>query len=448
MNVMGSSASSGAGSAALAHDGNATSRWESEHGVDPQYLQFDLGENKLVTRVILTWEAAYGRSYTIDLSEDGVTWETVYTTTSSNGGTDDINLNGQEGRYIRMHGTERSTAFGYSLYEFEVYGITADPNLARINIVTPTAGTSLGDTDAVNLEVAITDAGWFTDGGSYHYYLDGGDAVEVNGNAVNLGTMSTGAHTIYVSLVNSDDVEVSLLDSVTFTVNCGDNCANILVFSKTSGFRHDSIPAGIAMIEDLGNQYGYTVTTTEDSDDFTTENLAQYSTIVFMNTTGNVFDGNQEAAFQSYIENGGGYIGTHAAADTEHDWDWYTDVLLGTAEFIDHRDGIPMARLEIEQTSDPLMSHIGTEWFIADEWYFWKSSPRGVGNIEVLANLDHSSYESSSDLPPVADHPIIYKNIVGTGRIFYTAIGHVDGNFSDPNMVEMIRKAIDWTAGD
>jgi type 1 glutamine amidotransferase len=164
-----------------------------------------------------------------------------------------------------------------------------------------------------------------------------------------------------------------------------------------------------------------------------------------MNTTGDIFTAAQKDAFKTYMETGGGFVGTHSAADTEHSWDWYTDTLFAGAEFIHHGDGIPRAKVKIEKLENTLVKHIGAEWMLGDEWYFWKTNPRGVGNVEILGTLDRTSYTSNY---PVADHPVIFTNTVGTGRMFYTAIGHVDANFSDPNMVEMIRKAIEWTSAN
>lgn len=426
-------------------DGNMATRWESQHS-NPQNIRLDMGQSVHFTRVVLNWEPAYGKTYTIDISDNGSTWQTIYSTDSGNGGTDDLVLDGQQGRYIRMNGTERGTGYGFSLFEFGVYGVPADAGLALIEVQSPSAGEIIDENDAVELQVGITDTSWFSNGGGYNYYLDSNPAVRVNNiNPVNLGVLSTGRHTLRVSLVNSSGVEVSVPRTRVFTVNCGDNCPRVLVFSKTSGFRHGSIEAGIAMVQQIGANNGYTVTASEDAGLFTTTNLAQYTTIVFMNTTGDIFTPAQEAAFRSYIEGGGGYVGTHSAADTEHSWEWYTDTLLGGARFIHHGDGIPHARVEIEQVGDPLVNHIGSEWYLGDEWYFWENNPRNVGNVEVLANLDRSSYNSNY---PIADHPVIFKNTVGQGRVFYTAIGHVDANFSDPHMVEMIRKAIEWTSAD
>ncbi len=444
---VGATASSfvGAGTAAAAIDGNVATRWESATS-DPQYIQLDLGKSTYFTRVVLNWEAAYSKAYTIDVSENGTDWTNAYTTTNGDGGIDDLVLDGQRGRYIRMRGTVRATGYGHSLFEFDTYGVAADSNPALVSFVSPAADAVIPQTQAVTFQVGISDANWIANGGGYNYYLDANAAVRVNNlNAVNLGLLPTGQHTLKVSLVDSRGVEVSVPKIRKFRVSCGTTCPKVLVFSKTAGFRHDSIAAGIAMIQQIGAANGYSVTATEDSTVFTTANLAQYSTIVFLNTTGDIFNASQEAAFKTYMETGGGFVGTHAAADTEHDWDWYTDTLFAGAEFIHHGDGIPRARVVIEKPGNDLVKHIGTEWFMADEWYFWKTNPRNNGTVEVLGTLDRSSYTSNY---PVADHPIIFTNRIGTGRMFYTAIGHVDANFADAKTVEMIRKAIEWTSAD
>lgn len=441
---VGSSASSflGGNTVASAHDGNSATRWESAAS-DNQYIQLDMGRSVHFTRVVLNWEAAYGKHYVIEVSENGSTWETVNTTTNGNGGIDNLILDGQQGRHIRMRGIQRATGYGYSLFEFEVYGVPASANLAQISFLAPANNAVIAQTEAVKLRVAISDANWLQAGG-YVYSLNNQPAVLANNlNEINLGALPTGQHSLRISLVNNNGAEVSVPRVRNFRVSCGNNCPKVLVFSKTAGFRHDSIAAGIAMVQQIAQDHGYSVTVSEDSSLFTTANLAQYSTIVFMNTTGDIFNVSQEAAFKTYMENGGGFVGTHAAADTEHDWDWYTDTLFAGAEFIHHGDGIPHARVQIEKPQNALVQHIGTEWMLGDEWYFWKTNPRAVGSVEVLGTLDRSSYNSNY---PVADHPVIFTNTVGSGRMFYTAIGHVDANFSDPNMVEMIRKAIEWTS--
>jgi hypothetical protein len=110
--------------AGAAFDGSLTTRWASKEGTDPQWLRVDLGATASVSRVKLTWEAAYAKSYTVQTSADGTTWTTIYTTTTGDGGTDDLTGLSGSGRYVRMNGTARGTAYGYSLFEMQVYGTT------------------------------------------------------------------------------------------------------------------------------------------------------------------------------------------------------------------------------------------------------------------------------------------------------------------------------------
>ena len=115
-----SSAESAAMGAAAAVDGNTGTRWSSAFS-DPQWIQVDLGATATITQVTLQWEAAYARSFQIQVSADASAWTTVYSTTTGTGGVQDLNVSGS-GRYVRMYGTQRSTPYGYSLYEFQVFG--------------------------------------------------------------------------------------------------------------------------------------------------------------------------------------------------------------------------------------------------------------------------------------------------------------------------------------
>lgn len=109
-------------------DGSTSTRWASTEGTDPQWIRIDLGSSQQIGRVTLRWEAAYGKAYRIEVSPDASTWTTIYSTTTGNGGTDDLTGLTASGRYIRMYGTARGTTYGYSLYEFEVYAPTGTPS--------------------------------------------------------------------------------------------------------------------------------------------------------------------------------------------------------------------------------------------------------------------------------------------------------------------------------
>jgi hypothetical protein len=139
--------------AALAVDGNTSTRWASTEGVDPSWIQVDLGAVDSISRVQLTWEAAYGKAYQVQTSTNGTTWTTAYTTTAGDGGVDDLTGLTAAGRYVRVTGTTRGTIYGYSLYEFQVYG-TAGTTSTPTPTPTPT-GAATGLDDAHKKDIAM-----------------------------------------------------------------------------------------------------------------------------------------------------------------------------------------------------------------------------------------------------------------------------------------------------
>lgn len=112
---------------ALAVDGNASTRWASVEGHDPEWITVDLGSVATINRVLLKWEAAYAKAYRVELSDDNQTWRPGYSTSTGNGATDDLSITGT-GRYVRLYGTQRGTEWGYSLWELEVYGTGGAPS--------------------------------------------------------------------------------------------------------------------------------------------------------------------------------------------------------------------------------------------------------------------------------------------------------------------------------
>ncbi|MFC7762389.1 ThuA domain-containing protein [Catellatospora bangladeshensis] len=212
----------------------------------------------------------------------------------------------------------------------------------------------------------------------------------------------------------------------------------VLVFSKTAGFRHSSIPNGIAAIQALGTANGFTVTATEDAAQFTTANLAQYQAVIWLSTTGDVLDATQQTAFQSYIASGGGYVGIHAAADTEYDWSWYGG-LVG-AYFHSH-PAIQNAQLRVEAPVNASTAHLPSTWTRSDEWYNYRTNPRA--NVRVLMNLNEASYTGGN----MGDHPITWCQAYGGGRAWYTGLGHTEASYTDTNFTRMLLGGIQIAAG-
>jgi type 1 glutamine amidotransferase len=198
----------------------------------------------------------------------------------------------------------------------------------------------------------------------------------------------------------------------------------VLVFSKTTGFRHDSIPQGIAAIEALGAEHGFSVDSTEDAGRFTAAELARYRVVVFLCTTGEILDPRQKAAVEGFIRAGGGFAGIHSASDTEYQWAWYGR-LVG-AYFADHPQ-IQPATIHIEDSNHPSMKDLPVIWRRTDEWYNFRSNPRGTAH--VLAALDETTYSGGK---MGYDHPIAWCQEIDGGRSWYTAMGHTVESYAEP----------------
>ncbi|GAA1295455.1 hypothetical protein Psi02_78580 [Planotetraspora silvatica] len=218
-----------------------------------------------------------------------------------------------------------------------------------------------------------------------------------------------------------------------------DPAYQVLVFSKTAGFRHDSIPTGIQTIRDLGTANNFTVTATEDANAFTAANLAQFKAVVFLSTTGDVLNDTQQTAFTNYINGGGGYVGIHAAADTEYDWPYYGQ-LVG-AWFKSH-PAIQQAVVKNEDRTHPATSGLAATWTRTDEWYNYRTNPRST--VHVLQSLDETSY-SGGEMS--GDHPITWCHPQASGRSFYTGLGHTIESYADPNYRNLLLGGIRYAAG-
>lgn len=220
----------------------------------------------------------------------------------------------------------------------------------------------------------------------------------------------------------------------------------VLVFSKTAGFRHDSIPDGIAAIRELGvvslagATPAFEVDATEDAAAFTDANLAKYAAVVFLSTTGNVLDDTQQAAFERFIRSGRGYVGVHAASDTEYEWPWYAK-LVG-AYFKGHPD-IQKATVIVEDRTHPSTSMLPERWERTDEWYFFRDNPRA--RVKVLARLDETTYNPGPGA--MGDHPIAWYHEYDGGRAWYTAGGHTKESFKDELFRGHLRGGILWAMG-
>lgn len=218
---------------------------------------------------------------------------------------------------------------------------------------------------------------------------------------------------------------------------------HVLVFTKATAYVHDSIPDGAAAIQKLGQEHNFSVDVTDDATQFNDQNLAKYQTVVFVSTTGDPLDQPAEkAAFQRYIEHGGGFTGIHAASDSGYTWPWYHD-LVG-AYFKGH-PAQQNATVDVLGQGAPSSRGLPNRWTRFDEWYSFQSNPRTVG-VRVLAKLDESSYNVPADLA-MGDHPITWCHNYDGGRSWYTAMGHTKASYTEPLFLSQLLGGIEMTAG-
>lgn len=224
----------------------------------------------------------------------------------------------------------------------------------------------------------------------------------------------------------------------------------VLVFSKTAEYRHQSIAAGIDAIKQLGAQEKFNVVATEDAALFNDDTLAGFQAVIFLNTTGDVLNEEQQVAFERYIQAGGGFVGIHAAADTEWKvvaegsyWPWYQRLVGGV--FAAHPENSDQAgELTVRDNTHPATRLLPQSWQLSDEWYdFQRVSPA----INVLVTVDEGSY-AGAGMGRGAEHPVAWYRPFDGGRSFYTALGHGDTTFADANFLNLLRGGIAYAMGD
>ncbi len=211
----------------------------------------------------------------------------------------------------------------------------------------------------------------------------------------------------------------------------------VLVFSKTKGYRHESIEAGKVALMALGKAHGFGVDTTENAALISEENLKRYQAVIFLSTTMDILDVTQQCDFKRFIEAGGGFVGVHAAADTEYEWPWYGK-LVG-AYFKSH----PRTQEATVKKVKPFGTNKTPDvWTRTDEWYNYKTiSP----DINVIFNLDESSYEGGEN---GESHPIAWYHEFEGGRSFYTGMGHTKESYADSVYLDHLLQGIQYALGD
>ncbi len=217
--------------------------------------------------------------------------------------------------------------------------------------------------------------------------------------------------------------------------------ATLLVFSKTKGWRHSSIPHGKEAMKKIAANKNYVLSFSENAAVFNDDSLKKYNAVIFLSTTGNILDAEQQAAFERYIQAGGGYVGIHSAADTEYDWPWYGNLVGGYFESHPNNPNVRKGTIDVTDKSHPASSMLPDQWTRSDEWYSYKNFYVG---IKVLASLDENTFEGGTN---GANHPITWYHEFDGGRAFYTGLGHTDESYTEPMFIEHLTGGIEYAIG-
>lgn len=222
----------------------------------------------------------------------------------------------------------------------------------------------------------------------------------------------------------------------------------VLLFTKTAGWHHQSLAEAVPAMRQLADKHHFTLEWSANAGGFSDENLARFDAVVFLSTTGDVLNAAQEAALKGFIESGKGFVGVHAAADTEPEWDWFGQ-LVGR-RFVIH-PVIQSAVVEVRDRSFPGLERMPASFWWTDEWYEY--SEEKIDGLNYLLTVDESTFDPRVDWGErgVGEgmgefHPISWYHEFAGGRAFYTGMGHTAASWSDPLFLEHVYGGIYWAA--
>ena len=247
--------------------------------------------------------------------------------------------------------------------------------------------------------------------------------------------------TLFFSCSSNTAENNSSTENSTETEKIAESTKSILIFSKTNGYRHESIEPGQASLKTLAAKNNWNVELTEDSTAFNTENLSKFAAVIFLSTTGDVLGEKEEAAFENYINSGGGFFGIHAAADTEYDWAFYNQLVGAYFDSHPNDPNVREATVVCKDKTHSCTKHLPEKWVRSDEWYNYKSIQ---SNLKVLLELDETSYEGGTN---GSFHPIAWYHDQGKGRAIYTGGGHTSESFSEELFLQHLEGAIKYAIG-
>ena len=223
----------------------------------------------------------------------------------------------------------------------------------------------------------------------------------------------------------------------------------VLLVTTTRGWHHEALHSGVIALKEMGTKHFFDVTLWEDPNGFTDEYVKQFQVIIFLHTTGDIFDSAQQKVMEHFIQSGKGFVGIHSASDTEYGWDWYNK-LVGRMFYI--HPVIQTAKIKIADTSFPGLQGFANDKLWTDELYDFGAEK--VSGLNYILAVDESSYNPKVEWKDKgkksegmgAFHPLAWYHNYDGGRSFYTSLSHMPTSFSDPSYLNHLYAGIYWAA--
>jgi type 1 glutamine amidotransferase len=222
---------------------------------------------------------------------------------------------------------------------------------------------------------------------------------------------------------------------------------NVLLFTMTQGFHHQSQLEGVAAMREMGKKHFFNVDWQEDPSVFNDENLKKFQVIIFLSTTGDLFKPEQKAAMERFIKSGKGFVGIHSASDTEYSWEWYTK-LVGHSFHI--HPTIQTAELQVLDRKFPGLERMPDRLLWTEEWY--EFGPENTKGLNYILAVDEKTFDPKVNWGSKKGegmgkfHPVAWYHNYDGGRSFYTALGHTPAHYSDSFYLEHVYGGIYWAA--
>lgn len=290
----------------------------------------------------------------------------------------------------------------------------------------------------------------------YKVYRDGAEVANVTGTSYTAtGLSSSTTYSYQVSAYDAAGIESSLSGAINVTTESSETVTKVLVFTKTSGYDHNTRSEASSMTEQIGDELGFDVTVDDIGSEFDSlSNLMEYAIIFFTNTSGDMLNDAQRSNVEAYAAQGGNFISNHAASDAyghstastvsgngKGVWDWYSENVTGCSirNNPNHTSSGLGATVTVLNQNEALTKNISFPWEDNEEWYYWEGGYLNSSFTELLRVSDTG--------PDTYDDPRMTAQYITRGdggKSFYSSMGHSNGKYTDSEFFQLMANAFEF----